>query len=125
MKFDIEKGQVWEYQTRPGEEDSCLVIVDCEQIETGSLFVHIMIEGLKVKDNQTGEIKDWSISHTPIDGEMLIKSLKRIVSYRKIEVNEGLLYWREEFKKGVAGVWSIDLAEVITLTENSIYNQNN
>jgi hypothetical protein len=120
LESEIEKGQVWEYRSRPGEESSSLTVIDVEDIGVGVRVIHVALDGLKRKSKQTGKIKEWFISHTPIDQNVLKPSLIKVISHKSCVINEGLQYWREEYKKGEAGVWSVDITMVIDITEESL-----
>ena len=43
-------GQVWTYQTRPGEEASRLYICEVERYEKYGVIVHVYVDGLKIQN---------------------------------------------------------------------------
>lgn len=118
MKDKIEKGQVWSYRTRKGEEHSLLTIIDIQNL-SNSKIAHVSIDGIEIKDFKTGDVLSYSISHLPIDLEILKVALRELKFYTEISENEGYLYWKAEYEKGKAGIWSIDIVEVIEMTERS------
>jgi len=122
MKYNV--GQEWKYKTRPGEENSTLKILKVEEYPTVGKVIHISVSRLKMKNPQhpTG-IAD-KISHLPITEEALYKSIISIKNDTRqmpdsIEM-DGYSYWKKEFDKGNAGVFSIPVSEIVNTMEKSI-----
>ncbi|WP_146940962.1 hypothetical protein [Chryseobacterium hagamense] len=122
MKYRV--GQEWNYKTRPGEENSILKILKTEEYPASGKVIHISINGLKMKDPHHPEGIADKISHLPITEEALDQS---VISIKKdtrrmpdsIEV-DGYSYWKKEFDKGNAGVFSIPVSEIVNVMEKSI-----
>ncbi len=122
MKYNV--GQEWKYKTRQGEENSTLKILKIEEYPTIGKVVHISLSGLKMKNPQhpTG-IAD-KISHLPITEEALDKSIISIKNDTRQMPDstemDGYSYWKKEFDKGNAGVFSISVSEIVNSIEKSI-----
>lgn len=122
MKYSV--GQIWNYETRRGEEKSTLKILKIENYsETGNV-VHISISGLKIKNpvSPTGYAENFS--HIPISEEVLDKSVTNLKNetHKKPDSLEldGYSYWKKEFDKGNAGVFTIPVSEIVGKMEESI-----
>lgn len=122
MKYRV--GQEWNYKTRPGEENSILKILKIEEYSASGKVIHISINGLKMKNPHHPEGIADKISHLPITEEALDKSVIRIKNDTRqmpdsIET-DGYSYWKKEFDKGNAGVFSIPVSEIVNVMEKSI-----
>ena len=119
MNNTIEKGQIWAYKTRKGEEDSFIVIIDIDRTSNKKIIGHIAIEDLTIIGDNQNPDNMWSINHLPVDLDMLTNSLQTLKGYREIDsFPEGYFYWQDEYDKGKAGVWSIEITEIIELIQN-------
>src|SRR5947207_3386083 len=63
-KSEFKVGQVWNYRTRPGEENSTLVVLKVETAPGWKTIVHIGVTGVKLKTAKG--IQD-TVPHLPID----------------------------------------------------------
>ncbi|SDH57827.1 hypothetical protein SAMN05421846_101206 [Chryseobacterium taeanense] len=122
MKYSV--GQEWKYKTRQGEENSSLKILKIEEYPTGGKVIHISMKGLKMKNPHHPEGIADKISHVPITEDALDKSVISIKhDSRKTPDStelDGYYYWKKEFDKGNAGVFSIPVSEIVSLMEESI-----
>ncbi|WP_262149174.1 hypothetical protein [Chryseobacterium foetidum] len=115
-------GQEWNYHTRNEEENSTLKILKIEEYPEQGKVIHISIGGLNV-DSSKGE-KDLSneITHIPITEEALHKSITELKNAKVRLPNkiEGYDFWKKEFDKGEAGVFSIPVSEIVASFEAAI-----
>ncbi len=122
MKYNV--GQEWNYKTRPGEENSTLKILKIEEYPTIGKVIHISLSGLKMKNPQNPKGVADKISHLPITEEALDKSIIRIKNDTRQMPDstemDGYSYWKREFDKGNAGVFSIPVSEIVNSMEKSI-----
>ncbi len=118
MKIQIREGQVWSYKTRKSEEGSKLTVIKTDKFDD-QLIVHIQIDGLKLVKKKTGEIISTSIEHLPISLEMFNKSVCKLESVVESSINDGYLHWKKLFNQGEAGVWSVEIANAIEMTEDT------
>ena len=117
-------GQVWTYNTRPGEEASRVVICSVETDPKLGEIVHIHVNGLRFKNKHAPGGSSDQIGHMPYSGEALRKSLTNLESSdNKLPAFEdGYQEWRGAFDKGKAGVWTVPVSEAISGME-SVLNQ--
>lgn len=115
-------GQIWSYKTRSGEEASTVLI---NKIEThpklGEIF-HVSIFGVKVKNSKVAGGLSTELPHFPVSGETLNKSVTKLVGQRQPnpEYIDGYNFWKQAFDNGEAGIFTITLAEIVGVVEESI-----
>ena len=123
-------GQVWKYQTRPGESDSRVTIVSIDHgdEEYGDI-VHIYISELDIDNPSAPDGKTLFISHLPYAAEMLKASLTELEStYDDVQgeleqyeaTQEGYRLWKRAFENSEAGVFTNPVADAIGFVEESI-----
>jgi hypothetical protein len=117
---EIKKGQIWKYETRPGEESSLIIILKVEKLNNEDVVVHAQVTNLKIKDFETGQIIADSIGHLPMHESSFRKSVFHLIGNNNVEL-EGSGYedWQYAYKVGNAGIWDIEVADVINTTEIS------
>src|SRR5687768_1711347 len=77
-KFKV--GQIWNYKTRPGEENSKLTILKVEKYDRVGVVLHIYVDGLKLKNIQKPSGFSDDIGHLPFSIEAVLKSVTTPVS---------------------------------------------
>ena len=120
MSIELSVGQIWKYQTRPGESDSRITIVeiDHDDPEYGQI-VHVYISGLNIPNPQAPGGKTVFISHLPYQAEALQESLTELDHQPEDQAEplpdfqEGYKLWRKAFENSEAGVFLIPVAEAI------------
>lgn len=117
-------GQEWYYKKRPTEKSSILTILKIEEYPETGKVIHISISGLKIKDTtSTTGIAD-KFTHIPLSEEALNKSVTTLKNgtYKKPDSLEmdGYSYWKKEFDKGNAGIFTIPVSEIVNTMEKSI-----
>src|SRR5690348_3227293 len=97
-------GQIWEYQTRNGEEKSTLTIVGVEQHKKLGTIINIYVGGLKIKNPNAPNGFSDKIQHLPFSKEAIDKSVTKLVgSAKKMpEYKDGYNEWRTAFNDGKA-----------------------
>ena len=110
------EGQVWEYRTRPGEEESLIRIQRIEPFPGapaagGERVYHISIVGLRIGPERRSE----ALPHAPVSRETLDASVTRLAERRADfpSADEGIAIWRAD--RG--GVFTIPLAEIAAAVE--------
>jgi hypothetical protein len=109
------EGQVWEYRTRPGEEESRLKI---QKIETPpeaappEPVYHISIIGLHLAPHIVG-----FLPHAPVSRRTLDASVTRLSGkpYEFPPVEPGIDEWR----RAKGGVFTISVAEIVELLDRT------
>ena len=113
------KGQVWEYKTRPHEQDSRVKIQKIEDAgdRAGKIYhvsiVDVHFEGLNSVSNL--------IQHLPVSRETLDASVTRLAEDQAAvfpSVEEGIAEWR----RANGGVFTITLAQVVEFAEQALRN---
>lgn len=120
VKYNV--GQEWNYKTRQGEENSTLKILKIEEYLQHGKVIHISISGLKVRNPNSKEGIAEEFTHIPISEKALDESVTELKNEKtKVSKNiEGYSYWKKEFDKGQAGVFSISVSEIVSLMEEGI-----
>lgn len=115
-------GQVWAYNTRPGEEASRIVICRVETDAEHGQIVHIHVNGVRVKNPHIPGGSSSVIGHMPYLGEALRQSLTELESTGAAlpAFEDGYEGWRNAFDKGEAGVWSAPVSDAIAYIESAL-----
>lgn len=119
-KDDIyEVGQIWQYQSRAGEENSELTIVNIENHQKNGVIINVFVDGLKIKNSMSPDGISKEIQHLPFSKEAINKSvvkLKRKTSTLP-DFKAGYNEWNSAFKAGKAGIFTVPVKEVIQMME--------
>lgn len=110
---DYAEGQVWEYRTRPGEEESRFRIQRIEGAARGPVY-HITISGVRL-----GAGIAPLIAHAPVSRETLDASVTRLADRQDLafpSADPGIAEWRA----ARGGVYTIPVAEIIETAELAI-----
>ena len=115
-KSAFKVGQVWNYKTRPGEENSTLVVLKVETAPGWKTIVHIGVTGVKLKTAKG--IQD-TVPHLPIDEAALKNSVTTKVrdDGKLTNFQEGYGLWREAASSGKGGVFTLSVADVVATVE--------
>lgn len=119
---DFTEGQVWSYKTRKGEETSRVMINKVESNPKLGKIFHISVSGVKVKNPRISGGISTNLSHFPVSEETLKKSLTKLngKSQPDLDYYEGYKTWKSAFDKGNAGVFTIDVADIVGVVEEAI-----
>ena len=105
-------GQVWEYQTRPGDEGSLLKIQRIERAPgRRDLVYHISVIGFRLSNPDVLPV----LHHSPVSRETLDASVTRLSSSTAEfpDPSEGIAVW----KRNNGGVYDIPVARIIEAIE--------
>lgn len=119
---DYDVGQVWEYETRPGEESSLVYIVKVDEHEKLGKIFHISIVGIKIGNPAAEKGYVDSLPHAPVSEEALRASLTKLVRSAKIlpDFAEGYAIWRQAFDSGEAGIFTVPVHEIVSFIEHAV-----
>lgn len=108
-------GQIWEYETRPTEKDSRVLILKTEESKFGWI-VHVAITNVKI-NNPNGKVITH-ISHIPIREKELLESITGLSGNAESlpDFSEGYKSWKE----ANGGVFTIQLSEIVSTIEKGI-----
>jgi len=97
-------GDVWEYETRRGEESSHFVVVKLENSPNLGMIVHVGVADLILKNCQ-GNALDQHVPHLPFARRALDASaIRRVGRNRQLpDYEEGYEIWRQAFLEDHAG----------------------
>ncbi len=121
-KFKV--GQIWNYETRKGEENSKIQILKVEKYEKDGIIIHIYVNELKVKNpNRPSGFSD-DIGHLPLSKDALLKSVTTLVSENNElpDFMEGYNNWKDAFDNNTGGIFSITVKDVIQYVEEVMSN---
>jgi hypothetical protein len=115
-------GQVWRYQTRPGEGASRVIIGRIERIEGIGRVVHVKLTDLKLMSSAAPGSVATILFHVPMREDWLAYSLTELTPERgDLEgFAEGYGTWLAAYRRGEAGVFAIPLSEVVRSMEQAL-----
>ncbi|VFR56997.1 hypothetical protein BRI6_3659 [plant metagenome] len=117
-----DSGQVWRYQTRPGEEASRVLINKVEAHDTLGRIFHISVLAVQVKNPRIEGGISTVLPHFPVSEQTLKGSLLEIEGSQAPNPDylEGYEIWKTAFDKGEAGVFTITVADIVGVVEQTI-----
>lgn len=121
-KSKYKVGQVWSYKTRPSETKSTFIVVKVENDPKLGNIIHIAVRDLKIKRSDNPENYLDKVNHMPFTEEAIDKSINKLIK-EKAELPDfesGYDLWREAFDEGRAGVYTITIAEAVSVTESTL-----
>jgi len=117
----FEEGQIWRYDTRPGEENSRLFIARIDRGLGGQTIYHIYLDGLKLKNRlYEGGVQDH-LPHAPVTRQALEASVTELLQSDAAmpDISEGYAVWLLAFEKGQAGVFTRPVKEIVQYIEDA------
>lgn len=116
-------GQVWTYQTRPGDEGSTVQINRIETVARLGVVFHLSVHDVHLRSDEAPEgFVVTDLPHFPAAQESLETSVIALSERRArtIDFESGYSEWREAFDAGRAGVFTIPVAEIVAAIEQAI-----
>ena len=113
------RGQVWAYHTRATEKNSRVVIGRTDQLGDDSIVVHVAITGLHIANSRLPSGYQTRISHAPMSEPALTTSLVELTQEADDlkGFDESYEWWRVEYERGEAGVFTVPLNKLPELYE--------
>jgi hypothetical protein len=120
--IDYAEGQVWEYQTRPGEEASLLKIAKVETVEKLGPVFHISLSGLRIDVPRVSDARLTELPHLPVSKQTLDQSVTKLstAAFAGADFAPGYEEWRRSFDQGRAGVFTISVAQIVGVVEEAL-----
>jgi TonB family protein len=116
-------GQKWSYKTRPGEEDSYLIVLKVDKDAKLGNIIHIALRKLKMKNELSpdGSVSE-NVNHMPFLQKALDKSGLKLLEEKTDlpDFAEGYRMWREAFDGGRGGVYSMTVAAAVSVIETGM-----
>lgn len=125
LAADYQAGQVWSYQTRPGEEASRLYIVRVDRELSARPIFHIYLDGLKLKNSLMEGGEQKNLPHAPVSQESLDGSVVELLQADAPmpNIGEGYALWRLAFGRGETGVFTLPVKDVVQYIEDAFARQ--
>lgn len=116
-------GQVWNYRTREGEEQSRIFIVRADPDQNLGTIYHIYIDGLQIRNPHTDAGIQDHLPHSPVSEKTLNDSVTSLAIEQTEElpdVSDGYGTWKEAFDNGDAGIFTIPVNQIIQYIEDIV-----
>lgn len=119
-------GQVWNYKTRPGEEDSLLMITVVEE-HKGQIIVHIALRGLKIPNHLAPDGFTSEATHLPFAKESIDDSVTSLHEENDAlpDFKDGYNQWKAAFDEGKAGIFTITVDKAVDVMQQALSPNNN
>ncbi|MCG8351322.1 MAG: hypothetical protein MI924_26435 [Chloroflexales bacterium] len=116
------EGQVWSYKNRPDEEHSTVLINKIESHEQLGNIYHIGVYGVKVRNLHIKGGISTKLPHLPVSEDCLRKSLAKLADNDapSSDYVEGYKTWKQAFDVGKAGIFTITIAEIVDVIEQTV-----
>ena len=117
-KFRV--GDVWEYQTRKGEERSRITIVRIADSPEIGAISHIGVDNVHFANCKGGPEPD-AVPHMPFLREALDASVKKkLASGQPLpSYEDGYQEWRDAYAQKHAGVYVVRVADAVSVAEKT------
>ncbi|MFT4600431.1 MAG: hypothetical protein ACI857_000605 [Arenicella sp.] len=115
-----EVGQVWNYNSREGEENSALTVVHIDVDTVLGVIIHVYADGLNVTNPARPNGISETIQHLPLSKEAMdssVTALKETVENLP-DYLEGYNEWKSAFDNREAGIWSLPMNEIVGAIES-------
>jgi hypothetical protein len=112
-------GQVWRYETRPGEEESRVIIAKIEKDPQAGTIVHVKLTGLRIPNPQAPDGINSVLPHAPVSEAAVLASVTELTDERADLAGfaEGYETWRQ----ARGGVFTMPLSEVVGFVEQALH----
>ncbi|KRA20805.1 hypothetical protein [Lysobacter sp. Root604] len=116
---EYQTGQIWQYKTRPGEEQSRLYIAKVETLSNGELAFHIYLDNLRISNERLPGQVQTELPHAPVSTKTLDLSVIKLQgsTANPPDVSEGYAAWREAYDAGEGGVFTIPVSQIVDFIE--------
>lgn len=112
-------GQVWQYDTRPGEGNSTLTVLAIDEGEDYAI-IHIRLDNIEF-------CSGGCIKHLPFSVDAIMDSVTGFTKHLDTipEFKDGYDQWKQQFESGKAGYWKIPVKEAVEAIEQVMNNKLN
>jgi hypothetical protein len=114
-------GQRWAYHARAADQGSSLVVLRIEPSPRGRI-VHISLAGVHIKNPHCAAGFVDTVQHMPLAEAALLRSLSRLLEsgVPLPDFEDGYREWKRDADAGKAGVYTITVAEVAQVMEDTL-----
>lgn len=118
-------GQIWHYDTRPGEEGSTLTILKIDSFPEDGKVVHIRLDDLNVKNPNIPDGFAHEAEHLPMKWASLDSSVTTLISEGNTvpPFMSGYKLWHAAYDKDSAGVFNVNVKVTVQYLEEAMSNQ--
>lgn len=118
-------GQVWHYDTRPGEENSTLTILKIDSFPEDGKVAHIRLDDINVKNPNIPDGFAHEAEHLPMKWASLDSSVTTMISEGNTvpPFMSGYKLWRAAYDKDSAGVFNVNVKVTVQYLEEAMSNQ--
>lgn len=119
---DYAPGQAWTYRTRPGEDDSRVVIRAITAEPDDGDVVHASILDARIRNHRVDGGIQPAMHHVALSRKALDASVLHYQGEATPDDRwqDGYAVWRQAYDNGDAGVFDIPVAEVLAYLERVI-----
>lgn len=109
-------GQLWKYDTRPGEENSTLTVLAIDEGDDHTI-IHIRIDNVIFGSG--------FIRHLPFSADAIMNSVTGFIKHLDAvpDFKDGYDQWKQEFIAGKAGYWRIPVKEAVEAIDQIMNNK--
>ncbi len=113
-------GDVWDYKTRKGEEQSRLTIVKIDNSPELGMIVHIGVDEVRFS-NCHGVPEPKAVPHMPFARKAFEASVKRRVATEQQlpDFQPGYDEWKTAYSKKHAGIYVVSVADAVSVAEKT------
>lgn len=110
-------GQLWQYDTRPGEETSVITILAIDD-EEDHIIIHVRLDNINFGSN-------GYIQHLPFSADAIMGSVTNFIKHldELPDFKEGYDQWKQNFIAGKADYWKIPVKEVVEAINQIMNNK--
>lgn len=124
MNFEDEKfkvGQLWQYETRKGEEESRVIILKVDKTDH-DVIIHVAVIKARIKNPQIEGGISNEIGHLPFSRESIEESFTKLESSNNElpDFMDGYKQWKEAFDSGRGGIFTISVKEAVEYVEQTM-----
>jgi hypothetical protein len=117
-------GQIWHYDTRPGEEGSTLTILKIDSFPEDGKIVHIRLDDINVVNPNIPTGVSHEAEHLPVKWASLDSSVTTLISEDNTvpPFMSGYNLWRDAYDKDSAGVFNVNVKVTVQYLEEAMSN---
>ena len=118
-------GQVWQYNTRSGEEKSTIQIIGIDKYVGEEAIIHITARGLIMATPMTEGGISEEIGHMAFSRTAFSESVTTLLGMSEIsaDAKQSHADWQVEYETKGGGMFTVGIAELIEATEQSMLIQ--
>ena len=119
---DYQAGELWSYKTRPGDDESLVLIDRVETVPKLGTIYHISVLRVHLPNPKDESRRLVDLPHFPVSKQTLDLSVIELVGKRAPldAYLPGYAEWKRAFDAGEAGVFTIAVSDIVGMIETAI-----